>query len=90
MLSAGYMVPVIGKYYDQGIAARLPEGVKQATLSAAEPVSELGKQWLSIQSSAGLETLGKVAALPVVLLVLFIALFLLDKRSRNLHGNNEG
>lgn len=90
MLSAGYMVPVIGKFYDKGIAARLPEGVQQATLSAAEPASELGKQWLSIQSAAGLETLGKVAALPVILLILFAALFLLDKRSRNLHGNSEG
>ncbi len=60
MLSAGYMVPMIGKFYDQGILARLPAGADLATAT------------MDIQSAAGLETLGKVAVVPVVLAVVFL------------------
>ena len=68
MLSAGYMVPVIGKLYDQGIQARLPAG------------ADLGAATMDIQSAAGLETLGKVAVVPVVLAGVFLVL-LLARRS---------
>ncbi len=68
MLSAGYMVPLIGKFYDQGILARLPAGADVATAT------------MDIQSAAGLETLGKVAVVPVVLAVVFLGL-LLARRS---------
>jgi fucose permease len=64
MLSAGYMVPLIGKLYDRGIVARLPAGADIATAS------------MDIQSAAGLETLGKVAVVPVVLAVIFLGLLL--------------
>ncbi len=64
MLSAGYMVPLIGKFYDQGILARLPAEADIATAS------------MEIQSAAGLETLGGVAAVPVVLAVIFTGIVL--------------
>lgn len=69
MLSASYMVPVIGKFYDQGIAARLPTGADAAAAS------------MEIQAAAGLETLGKVAALPAVLTVVFILIMLFKKKA---------
>jgi len=68
MLSAGYMVPLIGQRYDAGIAARLPEGADIATAS------------MEIRSAAGLETLGQVAIVPLVLAVVF-AVLLLKRRS---------
>lgn len=69
MLSASYMVPLIGKFYDKGIAARLPSGADIATASK------------EIQAAAGLETLGKVAIVPVVLTVIFILIALSRKKT---------
>jgi len=69
MLSASYMVPVIGKFYDKGIAERLPSGADLATAS------------VEIQAAAGLETLGKVAVVPVVLTVVFILIALSRKKA---------
>ncbi len=68
MLSNSYMVPLLGKFQDKGIAARLPAGADLATASA------------QIQAAAGLETLGKVAVVPVVLVVVF-AIFFLSRKS---------
>lgn len=89
MLSAGYMVPVIGKSYDQGIASRIPEGSTVDALKGAAEGSPLAKQWMEIQSGAGLEALGKVAVLPVILFVVFILILLLDKRSREMHAEKK-
>jgi MFS family permease len=69
MLSASQMVPLIGKLYDQGLAAR---GVVVGT----DPT----KIAMSIQSAAGLEALGKVAILPVALTVVFALIALMRKK----------
>jgi fucose permease len=69
MLSASYMVPVIGKFYDKGIAARMPTGADLTTAS------------VEIQAAAGLETLGKVAIVPVVLTVVFILIAISRKKA---------
>ena len=69
MLSAGYMVPIIGKLYDQGIAAR---GVAAGTDPSAIDIA--------IKSAAGLEALGKVALLPVILTVVFVLIGLMRKK----------
>jgi fucose permease len=75
MLSAAYMVPLIGKLYDKGIAARLPDGAELASASA------------EIQSAAGLETLGQVAVVPLVLAVVFVALFVKTRgKATTAHG----
>jgi len=69
MLSAGYMVPIIGKLYDQGVIARgIPAGTDPATIP------------LPIQSAAGLEALGKVAILPVILTVVFVLIAVMRKK----------
>jgi MFS family permease len=68
MLSAGYMVPLIGKLYDQGILTRLPPG---ADIAAAS---------MDVQSAAGLETLGKVASLPVALVIVFLGILFIERK----------
>ncbi|MBC8040747.1 MAG: hypothetical protein H7Y06_09405 [Opitutaceae bacterium] len=81
MLSAGLMVPQIGKFYDQGIAERIPADQTIDVLKAAPAGSELAASWANIQAQAGLESLGKVGILPVILAVIFLALWLVQRRS---------
>ncbi|HEY4302493.1 MAG TPA: MFS transporter [Candidatus Didemnitutus sp.] len=69
MLSVSFVLPVIGKWYDTGIAARTPAG--------AVPT---GDALASIQASAGLEALGKVAVLPAALTVIFILIALARRK----------
>ena len=80
MLSASYVLPVIGRWYDDGIAARIPEGVTAEALQGAEAGSESALQWASIQADAGLEAFGQVAYLPVGLAVIFLALFIFSPK----------
>ena len=69
MLSVSFVLPVIGKWYDTGIAARTPAG--------AAPT---GDALAAIQASAGLEALGKVALLPAILTVIFILIAVTRKK----------
>jgi len=69
MLSVSFVLPIIGKFYDQGIAVRLPAGVEAAKAS------------VEIQAAAGLETLGKVAVLPAILAAIFFALLATRKQA---------
>jgi MFS family permease len=72
MLSVSFVLPVIGRWYDTGIALRLPAGATTASL----PASQLA----DIQAAAGLHALGNVAVLPAVLTVIFILLAVLRKK----------
>ena len=67
MLSAGLFVPIIGRFYDQGLLSR---GV-----SPTDPAIPL-----PILSAAGLEALGKVWVLPVVLTVIFVLIAVMRKK----------
>lgn len=69
MLSASYMVPLIGRSYDKGIALRLPPGADPAKAS------------MDIQAAAGLHALGNVAVVPAALAVVFI-LILVTRKNR--------
>ena len=82
---AGFVLPVIGRFYDEGITARLPEGVSADALKSAAAGSEQAAQWMSIQAGAGLDALGKVAVLPVALAVVFLVLFTLTPRKPAAH-----
>lgn len=84
MLSVSFVLPQMGALYDKGIAANLPAGQTLESLTAAAAGSDLAKTWMDVQAAAGLDTLGKVALLPVILLVVFSLIFALDKKSRNL------
>ena len=81
MLSVSFVLPVIGRYFDNGIAARLTAGQTVESLSAAAPGSAAAAQWMQIQASAGLETLGRVALLPTVLTVVFLGLLLVNRKA---------
>ena len=80
MLSVSSVLPVIGRFYDDGIAARLPVGTTADALKGAAAGSEQATQWASIQADAGLQALGQVAVLPCLLTVVFLVL-LLNSRS---------
>jgi MFS family permease len=82
MLGAGVSAPIIGKFFDNGIAHRLPVGQTVDSLTAAPDGSPAAVQWLQIQASAGLEALGKVAVLPVFLFFVFLVLFLTRSKAK--------
>jgi MFS family permease len=60
MLSVSFVLPIIGSWYDAGIASRTPAGT-----------TPTGEGLAAIQAAAGLEALGKVALLPALLTVAF-------------------
>ena len=70
MLSVSFVLPIIGKWYDSGIAARTPAGGAPARDALA-----------GIQAAAGLEALGKVALLPAILLVIFVVIAVTRRKS---------
>jgi MFS family permease len=78
MLSVAIALPVLGKYFDKGIALRLPPGQTVASLSAA-PDPTL---WMRIQADAGLHMLGKVAALPAILFFIFLVIYLARPKAK--------
>lgn len=63
MLSVSFVLPVIGSWYDAGIAARTSVGAAPS-----------GEALAAIQAAAGLEALGKVALLPLLLTAAFVAI----------------
>lgn len=81
MLSVSLVLPVIGKFYDEGIMGRLPAGETASGLQAAPPGSGAAKVWQEIQAAAGLESLEKVAILPAILFVIFLVLFLTNRKA---------
>jgi MFS family permease len=82
MLSVSFVLPVLGKYFDDGIAQRIPAGQTIQALSAAPDGSDMAINWLNIQASAGLEMLGRVAALPVILFFIFLVLYLARPKAK--------
>ena len=70
MLSVSFILPLIGHWYDAGIATRTPAGTTPSAVETA-----------AIQSAAGLEALGKVAILPAALTVIFILIAVLRKKN---------
>ena len=69
MLSVSFVLPIIGRWYDKGIALRTPAG---ETLSP--------ERLADIQAASGLHALGNVAVLPAALTVIFIAIAVLRKK----------
>lgn len=84
MLSVSIVLPIIGRFFDRGIAARIPLGHTAAEFAAAPPGTDVYNQWSAIQAAAGLETLGKVAIFPAILTCIFLAMFLWQRRTRRL------
>jgi len=81
MLSASFVLPVIGRWYDAGIAKGIPEGTTADALKSAAAGTPEAAQWATIQADAGLHALGQVAILPVVLTVVFAVLFVAMRKA---------
>ncbi len=69
MLGVNFVLPIIGRWYDKGIALRTPAGT-----------TPTGSQLADIQAAAGLHALGNVAVLPAALTIIFIAIAVLRKK----------
>ncbi len=69
MLSVSFVLPVIGKWYDNGIAIR------------TAGITPTAAQLADIQAAAGLHALGNVAVLPAVLTVIFSIIAVTRKKS---------
>ncbi len=69
MLSVSFVLPIIGKWYDNGIAIRTPAGVALSATQTAD-----------IQAAAGLHALGNMAVLPAALTVIFIVIAFTRKK----------
>jgi MFS family permease len=68
MLSVSFVLPIIGSWYDAGIAARTGGSTPAPEAMAA------------IRAAAGLEALGKVAVLPAILSVVFVLIAITKKK----------
>jgi MFS family permease len=79
MLSTAIWLPIVGHYYDTGIANALPPGQTADALKAAAAGSEGAKAWAAAQSAGGRAGLGILVYLPVILFCIFIALYLYDR-----------
>ncbi|HVS51376.1 MAG TPA: MFS transporter [Opitutaceae bacterium] len=82
MLSVSFVLPFMGRIFDAGIAARLPAGKQAADLSAAAAGTDAATLWTKIQADAGLETLGKIAVLPLILAVVFTVLLVARRKAK--------
>lgn len=83
MLSSSFVLPTVGKLYDSAIVSATPAGADAAALAAAPQGSALADQWMAIQASAGLDTIGKIAILPAILTVIFLVMFVTLRRRRH-------
>jgi fucose permease len=78
-LSTAIWLPIVGHFYDQGIAKAIPAGKTVDVLKTAAAGTEDAKAWAAAQATGGRAGLGILVYLPVILLVIFIALFMYDK-----------
>lgn len=82
MISTSIFLPIVGKYKDQGIATSLnlpsadPALLKPFQDATTGPAAD---QWAKAQAAGGSAGLNVLVILPVILFVIFIALFVYDK-----------
>ncbi len=82
MLCVNFMLAVAGNNIDKGIALRIPAGQTKESLAAAADGTNLHSIWMNIQGAAGLHTLGRIAVLPVILFVVFLALYVTRPKAK--------
>lgn len=80
MLSSSFVVPLVGRWYDAGIAERLGPGESAESLTAATDATSVS-HWSHIQADAGLAAMERVALLPVILFFIFLLIFFLRKKT---------
>jgi predicted MFS family arabinose efflux permease len=82
MLSVSFILPLMGKLYDEKVVGNIPEGYLLDQLKNANPLSAEGKLWQSINLDAGSETLFSVAGMPLFLILAFGGLLFYMRRNK--------
>jgi len=82
MLSVSFILPYMGKIYDENVVAKIPAGYNAETLKAAVPGSNDAVLWSHINLEAGSETLFMVSAMPLFLVVAFLVLMILLRNQK--------
>ena len=67
----------------ESLSLHIPFALLAAALSAAPADSPLGALWTQVQAESGLQTVGKMAVLPAVLIIIFLGLHLGSRRRRS-------
>jgi MFS family permease len=86
MLSVSFILPYMGKIYDENVVSQIPGGYNAETLKAAVPGSNDAVLWSHINLEAGSDTLFMVSAMPLFLVVAFLVLVVL-LRNREKSGS---
>jgi len=79
MLAVSFVLPIMGRAYDTKIDAAIPEGYTREQISAAGADPAMQTIWNQVQADGGAATLALVAALPLVLIVVFGAIYFTDR-----------
>jgi MFS family permease len=79
MLAVSFVLPTMGRVYDTKIDAAIPEGYTRDQISASDAEAGLTEIWNQVQAEGGAATLALVAILPIVLIVVFGAIFFADR-----------
>ena len=74
MLASSFIQPIIGRTYDAVTAQNVPANTTLEQLKAAG-----GQAWMQAQAAGGSAALKQVVILPILLAVIFTAVFLYDK-----------
>lgn len=79
MLAVSFVLPVMGRVYDERIDLAVPEGLTREAISAPNAPPELAALWHQVQAEGGAATLAAVTVLPVVLVVVFGVIYVRDR-----------
>lgn len=77
MLSTSVFLPIVGKRYDEATAQAAGGAIEQ--LKAAAAGTTEAAQWVQAQAAGGRAGLSLLVVLPIILLVIFTAIYLYDK-----------
>ena len=79
MLAVSFILPLMGKLYDTKIDEAIPEGQTRGAISASDADPAMKEIWNQVQAEGGAATLALVAGLPLILIIVFGAIFFTDR-----------
>lgn len=88
MLSASFILPTMGNIYQETTESVIVEPYTREILENAETGTPEAEAWLQAKADGGAATLGKVAVIPLGLLVIFGGVYAFDRRSRGGKGGH--
>jgi hypothetical protein len=75
MFAVSVYMLIMGKFYDNKVASKLPEGADMGAYSAPTATPEMAQQLNAAKTAAGPEIINATLIIPVILTVAFILLF---------------